>query len=233
MYIDRVFTKVKAIINTDGRGNFNPTTFDLALHRAIIKIYDNFLYDVNRMVNRENRGLINGGLENIPDRIREKIQHYLTEDSITLTGDYYTLPDDLRYLDTVFFNTDIEIENCKDAREFRTISRCVMTQPTQEYPQMLRTGNVLRVLPDTITTPLTIYYLRNPLMPKWTYQVVGGAELFDPSANDFQDIDMPESEEEDLVNEVALFFGVNLKEPDVVQVMTNTENTETNLENAS
>lgn len=231
MYIDRVFNKVKGYINTDGRGNFSPTTFNLALHHAIQVLTERKLQEVNKAVNRENRGLYSGGLQNIPDRIREKIQHLLQMGSIAKDGDTYPLPEDLLYLDTLLYNNTNSIEPCKDAGEFIVISNCDLA--TTEHPIFLKTGNVLEVLPATITTNLKAYYLRKPAIPKWTYTVVDGAELFNPSAGDFQDIDAHEGEEEDIVMEVLLYFGINLKEPDVTQVAQNLENTETNFNNAS
>lgn len=233
MYIDRVFNKVKGYVNTDGRGNFSPTKFNLALHHAMTILNERKLQEVNKAVNRENRGLYSGGLQNIPDRIREKINYLLTTASVALDGSAYPLPADVLYLDTLLYNNTVPVEPSKDAGEFLAVSRCSLTTPTTEYPIYLKTGDTVEVLPATITDPLKIYYMRQPAMPKWTYQVIDGAELFDPTAGDFSDIDLHPGEEEDIVNEVLLYFGINLKEPDVTQAAMQMENTETNFNNAS
>jgi hypothetical protein len=235
MYIDKVKNKVSDILNTDGRGNFKIATFNLFVHQAMTKRYSAYMAEVNQAVNRENRGLINGGLENIAERVRERIA-FLMNRPATLTADSdgtYPLPENILYLDTVLFNNEITVDATKNAGEFRAIAGCAMVQPSQEFPIYLRTGNVLEVLPAIITTPLKLYYLRQPAFPNWTYRMINNNPVFDPDATDFVDIDLHPDEEENIVNEVLLLFGVNLKEPDVVQAAMAIENTETNLNTAS
>lgn len=234
MYINRVFETVKTLANTDGRGNYKPSDFDLALHNTMLEKYDAYITEINQMVNRENRGLINGGLENVPDRIREKLLHFLvSSNNITKTGSYYVLPTDLRYFDTVtnfsVGNKEETFEPCKSMEEFNLIKSTVASA---QYPIYIKTSNGLKVAPDTFTA-ISIYYLRNPKFPKWTFTTFGGAEMFNPSASDFQDIDMHPSEEVDLIRGVCLRMGINLKEQDLQAAMQNQDQTEFNRNNAS
>jgi len=99
--------------NSDIRGNVKPTDLRLALYDVINEIVEEYFYEVNRMINRESRGLINGGLENLPDRIREKILYFLVEDvSLTYNDPYFTLPTNLRYIDSVYYDNVNEVEFC-------------------------------------------------------------------------------------------------------------------------
>jgi hypothetical protein len=186
------------------------------------------------MLNRENRGLINGGFENIPDRIREKILYFLVEDvELNYAAPYFELPTDVRYIDSVFYQENNEVEFCKHNKEFKLLLNYADTLPTNTNPIGLRVGDKIKVAPTTIVDEVTISYLRNPLIPNWTYTVVGGAELFNPSAPDFQDIDLHQSEENRVVLMTLQRFGINLKEQDLVQVTSTKENSEFNQDNAS
>lgn len=234
MYINRVFETVKFLANTDGRGNFRPTDFNLALNNTILEKYDAYLTEINQLVNRENRGLINGGLENVPDRIREKLLHFLSNTNKSKVSGYFALPDDLRYFDTIINattgNKEEVFELCKSMEEFNIIKS---VNATKKYPICLKTSNGIKVAPDASFDTITIYYLRNPKFAKWTFIPFGGAEMFNPSANDFQDIDMHPSEEVDLIRGVCLRMGINLKEQELQAAMQNQDQIEFNRNNAS
>mgnify|MGYP003412339054 FL=1 len=232
--VDLVYKTVLMFANSDIRGNVKPTDLRLALYDVVNEIVEEYFYEVNRMLNRENRGLINGGFENIPDRIREKILYFLKEDvALTYSAPYFELPADLRYIDSVFYQDNNEVEFCKHNKEFKLLLNYADTLPTNTNPIGLRIGNKIKVAPTTIVDEVTISYLRNPLIPNWTYTVVGGAELFNPSAPDFQDIDLHPSEENRVVLATLKRFGVNLKETDLTQMTAAREQIDFNQDNAS
>ena len=232
--VDRIYKTVLMFANSDIRGNVKPTDLRLALYDVVNEIVEEYFYEVNRMLNRENRGLINGGFENIPDRIREKILYFLKEDVVlNYAAPYFELPADLRYIDSVFYQENNEVEFCKHNKEFKLLLNYADTLPTNTKPIGLRIGNKIKVAPTTIVDEVTISYLRNPLIPNWTYTVVGGAELFNPSAPDFQDIDLHPSEENRVVLATLKRFGVNLKETDLTQMTAAREQIDFNQDNAS
>lgn len=230
MLIDYIFQTCKTLINTDGIGNFSPVEFNLALNNAINEKFEENLIEVNQMVNRENRGLINGGLENIPDRVREKIQHYLKTGTLTNASGLYSIPVDCRYFDTITDSDGISFEFCKSMEEFNIIKS---VNATVKYPIFIKIDDKIKVAPSSITSTLTLYYLRNPLFSKWTYQVVGSNETFDPSKSDFRDADIHPSERTDIVRRVCLSFGVNLKDEQIQNVMFQNEQVQSNQNNAS
>lgn len=230
MLIDYIYQTCKTLINTDGIGNFRPTDFNLALNNAINEKFEENLLEVNQLVNRENRGLINGGLENIPDRIRERIQHYLKVQPIVNTSGLYSIPSDCRYFDTITDANDISFEFCKSMEEFNIVKS---VNASVKYPIFIKIGDKIKVAPSSITSNLNLYYLRNPLFSKWTYIVVGGNETFNPSAIDFKDADIHPSERTDIVRRVCLSFGVNLKDEQIQNVMFQNEQVQNNQNNAS
>lgn len=218
MFIDRVFRTTKAILNTDGIGNFKPADFNDILYQVINEKQEELIYDLNRNLNRQNRGLVNNGIENSADRITEKLNFYLTEQGVAMSGSTYPLPSDLRYLDSVLTNTGAEIEVLKNSREFKIVENLVDSAPTAANPIGVVIGGNLKVAPTTYVDDVAFTYIRNPLAPNWTYDTVGGVEIFNPSKVGFQDVDIHPSEESDVIIRVLMKFGVNLKEQQVAEI---------------
>lgn len=231
--IDRVFKTILTLANSDIRGNIKPSEGRDLIHLTVNEIYEDYLYEVNRLVNRQNRGLINTGLEKLPDRIREKIQYFSKDAVLTFNTPVFVLPTDLRYIDSIWYNGNTEIEPCKNATEFNTIANFIHTAPSVDYPIYLQQGTNIKVLPITINANISITYLRSPLIAKWTYTVIGGAEIFNPSALDFQDIDLHPSEEATVILKALAKVGINLKEQDIQAAMENQDAASFNKENAS
>jgi hypothetical protein len=213
--INRIRETVKTFLNTDGRGNFSPSKFDTILHYVVNNKFEELFFEVNRQLNRQNRGLINGGLENLADKTREKIEHYLMPDTaLTYAAPYFQLPANLRYFDSVEYNGN-PVELCKSNKEFKILQTAV---PTTTWPIGVKIGNVIKIDPSTIVGSVTVSYLRNPVQAKWTYTIIDGVEVFNPSALDYVDVDIHPSEEDDIIIRVLQGFGVELKEQDIQQL---------------
>lgn len=212
------------LANTDGRGNVKPSDFDKALFNVITEKLEEYPFEINRWQNRENTGLVGNAVENISDLLREKMNHYMTSKVLTFNVDRFELPTDLRYIDSVYFESAL-IEPCKNAFEFRHLQNFKYAQPTEQFPIGFVIDKKLLVVPATIDENVTLYYLRLPKVPKWTYQIISGVEVFNPSNPDFQDIDIHPSEEQDIVARLCVKFGLNLKEQDL-QVAGRTDQAE-------
>lgn len=229
MLIDRIFQKVKTFVNTEVRGNVSPAEFNLLLHDAIQSRTEEYFYDLKRELYRENRGLGMHFLSNLPDRIMEKVMHYHKTDTLVFdTASTRELPEDLRYLDEIETSTGIGYEHCDTAKEFRITKSIALSQ----YPICYTSGRTIRISPDNSDT-ISISYVRNVLIPKWTYTVVNNAELFNPSSGDFVDADIHPSEEDEIVRRVLLRFGVNLKEQDIQAFAMQEDTKEFNQTNAT
>ncbi|MCP1996653.1 hypothetical protein [Flavobacterium sp. HSC-61S13] len=227
--IDLVYKTVLALANSDIRGNSKPSEIRLFINKVINEIYEEYLPDLNRMLNRQNKGLIGRDIENIPDRIREKLNHFLVENKPMIYKDgYFVWPSDLRFIDAVFCN-EVEVENTKSNSEFNLVKKIA----TNQYPVYNKYADQIKIAPSTIIDKVTISYLRNPKIPKWTYFVANGTEIYNPSALDFQDIDLHKSEFSNVVLKTLQLLGINLKEQDLQQITMTKENIEFNQENAN
>lgn len=220
MMNNRVFTTVKTILNTDGRGNFKPSDYDLIVNNVVNELYEENLLELNKYLNKENRGLISNGLENLSDNTRQKLMHYADEASVIISARKHAIPTNLRWIDTITNQiTGFEYEQCSNTREFNATK----TVASSEYPICMKNGAFIKTFPEVLLGQyIVIDYLRNPLFAKWTYQVISDVEIFNPSATDFQDIDIHPSEESNVILRVLQKFGINLKEVDI-QNITNTQ----------
>ena len=91
--------------------------------------------------------------------------------------------------------------------------------PTIKYPVYIGLNGEYRVFPILdISTKLIGTYIRKPKTPKWTYQSVNGNALFNPSALDYQDFELPVQFFSDLVIKILGYCGIEIREADVIQV---------------
>lgn len=100
-----------------------------------------------------------------------------------------------------------------------------LTSPNISYPAYvlggannLLTGNTITVYPDTIigSGKILSQYIRYPLDPNWSYSsLTGGEPVFDEGAADYQDFELPDSDEPNLVNKILQYAGVSLREKDI------------------
>ncbi|MFH6944633.1 hypothetical protein [Flavobacterium sp. FlaQc-50] len=232
--IDRVYQTVRMLANTEIRGNMKPADFDKALYAVMIEIYEQYPFELNKWTNRQSKGLVSPGQQNIVDLIAEKIDHYFKSAPSVAVAGKFPLPTDLRYLDSVIYTTkNSEVVPCKNASEFNLLKRFKHTQPSVDFPIGFIEDKKIEILPATITNNIVINYRRNPKIPKWTYIVINGAEQFNPDAGDFSDIDMHFSEFDVLVTGVCEKFGINLKEPDLKAAAEGEEIQKFNIENSN
>lgn len=204
------------LANTEVRGNMKPADFDKALYKAICKIQEENYFELNKWVNRMNKGQVNPGEENIIDLLQQKVDFHLESKPLTYSSSKFTLPDDLRYLGTVVYTTtNSEVDICKNLSEFTQLKRFKHTQPSTNFPIGFVLKKSIEILPSSIQNNVIASYKRNPIPPKWTYLFLGGAEVFNPDAPDFSDIDMHPSEFDKIITELCIQFGINLKEDDL------------------
>jgi hypothetical protein len=217
--INDVYKTVLTLANSDVRGNLTPSELKLIVNDVVNEIYEDYIFEINTSINKDNRGLMGSGIENAPDRIREKVSHFSQDADLTFATTVFQLPSDLRFIDTITYGDMSTVEVCKSAKEFKLVSNI----SSVKYPIFLRQGGVIKIAPSTIKTLVSINYLRNPVMANWSFIMLNGAEIFNPDADDFADIDLHVSEFSNVVLKTLKRFGINLKESDLVSVSTNDE----------
>lgn len=227
--IDIIYKTLLTIINKEIQGYVSPTEFNLLANNVQNEIFRGYFSDYNRDVNRENRGLTNGGYANLSFNQRQLIQQFAEPsiDTLVVSG-VCDLPEDVYFIedngvvtssDQTFAGVVVdEVEIGKIAYLNRSLAK-----PTGLYPVYERLATSLRVSPNTITK-LDINYLRKPKQPNWTFTVITDPisgkkiEMFNPASPSFQDFELHESEFTNIMLKMLSYFGLNIREQEVVEV---------------
>ena len=74
--------------------------------------------------------------------------------------------------------------------------------------------------------------MRYPLPPKWTYQTLasGNEPLFDINQADYQDFELPLSDEPGIIAKICQYVGIEIREGDEVYKFGQQEEVENNQE---
>lgn len=227
--IDIIYKTVLTIINKEINGYLSPTEFNLVANQSQNEIFKGYFADYNRDVNRENRGMANKGYGNLPFNQRQMIQQF-SETAIdnTVTSGVCDLPDDLYFIEENGVTTsegEVFEGVVLDEVEVRKIPYLnkSLAKPTNLYPIYGRLAKSIKISPATITK-VDINYLRKPKNPNWTFTVITDPtsgkkyEMFNPASPSFQDFELHESEFSNIVLRILSYFGINIREADVVQV---------------
>lgn len=216
--IDLAFKTVQAIINKENNGYVSPTEFNTFANLIQYQIFRNYFEDENRDKNRKNKGLTNKGYGNLDFNQRQMITQFADEadlgKNIGVGG--FVLPENLYFIedDGVLSDKMRVIEEVEKSKVGYFVNS---SANDATYPTYTRTGNVLRVSPASITN-IKVNYLRKPKMPMWTFEMVGGKELYDPSSPSFQDFELHESEFPNIVLGILEYFSINLREAEIVKI---------------
>ena len=132
--------------------------------------------------------------------------------SLTTTGDDYYL------LNKVLVGTR-EAEPVHHSK-ITLLNNSLLTAPSTQYPAYTLEADRITMFPETITGPTDVQcqYIRYPFDPQWTYATLAGGEpVFNQSAADYQDFEVPIDDETDLVYRILQMAGMSIREGDVYQ----------------
>ena len=215
--IDTIYKVLLTILNKENQGYISPEEFNLIAINVQNEIFRSYMEDENLDKNKQNRGLTNNGYANLSFNQRQRITRFAKNADLIVTAGTLTLPSDLYLLEEDGISTDegISIEEV-ERHSIVTLLRTAAA-PSETFPVYESYGTELKIYPNTITD-VNVRYIRKPLDPKWTYSVVSNKEMYDPSNGSFQDFELDSSEFTNIVLRMLSYFGINLREAEVVQV---------------
>jgi len=220
--IDRVRNTVLTILNKENRGTIPPAEFNRLAGLAQRSIFEDNFYDYSKFINMQNQRMTNSEYSDIPKNIREKIDVFASSTDLTYSGGFFSIDvDDFYRLIQLRHNNAIIEETPKSI--ITMLNNEQYSAPSLTYPVFVKYDGKYEVFPDTIQSDVTALYIRKPKTPKWTFIEVGGNPVYNPSANDFQDIELHPSDETRLIIKILGYCGVTLRDQQVIETAYNRE----------
>ena len=230
--INSVRTTVLAIANKNNFGYISPNDFNLYAKQAQLDLFEDYFYAYNAQIRKENARQSGTGYANITQGLAEVIDSFSvvdnlsndvgTQNNIYIVPNYYYINSLTRINSDEILN---EIEKVSQSKYY-ALQASNLTKPTEEYPVYVLDNDNITVYPNTIVgnNAVSCSYIRYPNEPKWTYiDIASGEPVFDATASDYQDFELPASDEPSLVMKILQYAGVSIREKDLVTFGNNEE----------
>jgi len=218
-------------MNKENRGFVSPSEFNRLVGLAQLAIFEENFYHYNRWINMQNNRMSNSEYSDIPKNIQEKIDVFAERDAYTYndtTGAFEPIGLDVYRVQQVFFNNKIAEKAPKSI--INLLQDENYASPTLKYPMYVDYGGNLILYPESIEDNVEVFYIRRPKAPKWTFSTVQGNPIYNPSAPDFQDLELHPSDEVAVTIKVLSYLGLSIRDADVLQVSKQEEIDKNNKE---
>jgi hypothetical protein len=225
--INSVRNTVLAVANKQNFGYITPSDFNLYAKQAQLDIFEDYFYRYNEWIAKQNARISGSGYADIVKNIEEAIDIFSSTNTPSdSSGPSFPLPSDYYLINVVKYSSK-EVERVSQ-NKILNLTSSHLTTPTVTFPAYVMDGSNITVYPSTITTGITIQYIRKPLDPKWTYTTLSAGEpVFNQSASDYQDFELPASDEPTIVNKILKYAGISIRETDIYKAGENDEVKET------
>lgn len=227
--INSIRTTVLAILNKNNFGYVSPEDFNLFAKQAQLDIFESYFSNYNKAITNENTRRAGSDIGNMSKMIAEAVGTFTREEvvlvrdvdnkyflpSLATTGDDYYYVRSMSVFDASgnFLSYAERVELSK----IRTLLASPLTSPTFLWPYYTQDGDRVSMYPTTIDQDglVKCTYVRYPKDPKWTYNNIGGSPIFNQSALDYQDIELPIEDETRLVIKILQYAGISIREGEV------------------
>jgi hypothetical protein len=222
--INEVRETVMAILSKDSNGYITPHEFNLFAKQAQLDIFEDYMTRHQRDTVMSIQRANNSGASDKKRISAELLDKFSADEALTQDSlNMFLLPSNYFTLNEIYYNSE-QVEYVPK-QKLMPLLGSKLTAPTEKYPAYTFYGQSaggddrIIVYPDTIQADVSAIYTRYPVDPKWTYTVAGGNPLFNLSASDYQDFELPLQDFNDLVIKICMYAGVNIRETEIVQVM--------------
>tara|TARA_R110001599_G_scaffold196144_1_gene392640 strand:+ start:518 stop:1216 length:699 start_codon:yes stop_codon:yes gene_type:complete len=230
--INSVRNTVLAVCNKNNYGYISPSDFNLFAKQAQMDMFEDYFYQYNYQINKVNARTTGSSYANLAENLLEVIDSFSVFAALVNSGtNQYTLPANFYYINRLLYNSTLDVEKVSESK-LHNLLNSLLTAPTTEFPAYVVRGNTAFIFPDTITGALIdCQYVRYPVEPKWTYvTLLNGEPQFDQTSADYQDFELPASDEPMLVVKILQYAGISIREMEVVNAMTTMEANENQQE---
>jgi hypothetical protein len=211
--VDTVYQRVLTLANKEQRGYITPQEFNLLANQAQMEILNQYFYDINQWGRQHGN---NTEHSDMLDIIYEKLAclNVLLPNQLVTSG-IIAIPSAAYKLGSLFTNDEQKEVEEVNYNEYQYMRSAPLTKPTLARPVYINRIDGLNIYPDTITS-VDISYIKTPNKAEWAYVIVNDKALYNDNIS--VDFELHASEETELVYKILKLAGVNLKNPEVVQV---------------
>lgn len=96
-----------------------------------------------------------------------------------------------------------------------------LTSPSVTTPAFTQSELTIKLYPESISNVgrVMAQYIRKPKDPKWTHtSLTSGEPLFNQGASDYQDFELPATDEPLITSKILQYAGISIREADIYQV---------------
>jgi len=126
-------------------------------------------------------------------------------------------PEDFYRLGTVIYKDSIEAQLVQ-RNELLYINTTPLVAPTTTYPIYLYENHKLYVYPQTITSGVTVSYLRKPLDVIWNFTIPSGQNYYQYNPTNSVDFELSKTEQTNIILKILLYSGVVIRDPQIINV---------------
>jgi hypothetical protein len=218
--VDTVYRTVLLILNKEQRGYMTPDEFNKTAAQVQLEIFNKYFDDLNQLLRVPQTDL------DYADRVKlldEKIAIFKTS-AIPGGGTLgvFTAPNNTRELGSVIYN-ETEIQRVQ-RNEFYDLNKSKLTKPSEAYPIYLYENNLIKVYPITITTGVSVNYLRKLVDPAWNFTTNQSSNyqyIFTPTTDTESpsiDFELHISEQANIIIRILMYSGVIIQDVGLIQV---------------
>ena len=230
--IDTVYQTVLALANKEQRGYITPQEFNLFANLAQMEIFEQYFYDLNQFKRGPSQ------------KDRKSDTAMLVEDKIKLFQKVYPgsllsssqqFPENFYRFISLTYNDGREIE-VMSKEDFTRANSLPLLMPTANRPICYLKKDSIEIAPSWIPPnglhSFDLNYVAKPKKPNWTYVVINGSALWNPSAVDAAGLPLPvhfelhASEQKTLILKILQLAGVSIKDYNVAQLASQKESSE-------
>lgn len=227
--INSVRQTVLGLLNKNNFGYIGPFDFNQFAKQAQMELFEEYFVRYNATINAENARQSGTGYAGSSLPLQEVIDSFsVTEplvydvdqggyDLTTLTNTPYELNR------IAYVGSNYEAENIPPYK-INLLVASPLTSPSLSFPAFVQQGTTIAMYPAT-EQDISVTYLRYPKDPQWTFiDLQQGEPLFNESATDYQDFELPIEDEYRLIQKICQYCGLSIRETEVIQYAKNEEN---------
>ena len=126
-------------------------------------------------------------------------------------------PEDFYKLGTVVYKDSTEVQ-LSQRNELLYLNNNPLVAPTKTYPIYLYEDSKLYLYPKTITSDISVSYLRKPADVTWNFAIPSGQNYYQYNPTNSVNFELSKTEQANIILKILLYSGVVIRDPSIVQI---------------